>query len=192
MITTPQYDVIIIGAGAAGLMCAMRAGRRGCKVLLLDRGEKVGAKILVSGGGRCNFTNRNITAKNYISDNPHFCLSALNGYTPDDFIALLEKHRIAYHEKTLGQLFCDHSAQDIINMLVAECAAAHVDIRLGQHIKSVEKSDVFHVTMHGQTVTAQALVLATGGLSIPKMGQLPLVIKWRRSLGLLLFHRVLH
>ncbi len=124
-----NFDVIIIGAGAAGLMCAMRAGQRSRKVLLLDHAEKVGAKILISGGGRCNFTNINAAPNNYFSENPHFCKSALKGYTQQDFITLVKKHKIDFHEKTLGQLFCDRSAQDIINMLLAECRDANVEIK---------------------------------------------------------------
>ncbi len=165
-----KYDAVILGAGASGLMCALRAGQRGLKVLLLDRAEQAGAKILVSGGGRCNFTNRHIAPDRYISDNPHFCLSALKRYTQNDFIALVEKHKIPYHEKTLGQLFCDTSSRDIVAMLLAECHAAHVDIRLGQEIKAVEKPDGFQVQTEQAAFQAPSLVLATGGLSIPKMG----------------------
>ncbi len=165
-----NYDVIILGAGAAGLMCALRAGQRGRKVLLLDHAAEAGSKILISGGGRCNFTNRHIAADRYISDNPHFCLSALKTYTQHDFVAMVEKHHIAYHEKTLGQLFCDTPARAIVDMLLAEGQAAHVDLRLGQRVENVSKSDVFRVQTHQTTFEAPALVLATGGLSIPKMG----------------------
>jgi predicted flavoprotein YhiN len=124
-----KYDAVILGGGAAGLFCAMRTGQLGRKVLVLERGSKPGAKILISGGGRCNFTNRNIAADKYISENPHFCLSALKSYTHRDFIGLVDKHKIPYHEKTLGQLFCDGSAQQIIDMLLTECSAAQVEIR---------------------------------------------------------------
>ncbi|MFA6279643.1 MAG: NAD(P)/FAD-dependent oxidoreductase [Bdellovibrionales bacterium] len=168
--TVSKYDVIILGAGASGLMAALRAGQRGLKVLLLDRAEQVGSKILVSGGGRCNFTNRHIAPDRYISHNPHFCLSALKGYTQHDFMALVEKHKIAYHEKTLGQLFCDASSSDIVSLLLEECLAAHVDIRLEQQIQAVEKSDVFQVETEAEVFHALSLILATGGLSIPKIG----------------------
>ncbi len=151
-------------------MGALRAGQRGRKVLVLDQAEKVGSKILVSGGGRCNFTNLNIAPERYISQNPRFCLSALRSYTQHDFIGLVDKHKIPYHEKTLGQLFCDGSAQDIVAMLLAECADSGVEIRLGQHITGVSKTDVFRVQIEGGEIEAQAVVLATGGLSIPKMG----------------------
>ena len=165
-----KYDVIILGAGAAGLMCALRAGQRGRKVLLLEQADQVGSKILISGGGRCNFTNLHIAPDRYLSANPHFCLSALKSYTQQDFIALVEKHKIAYHEKTLGQLFCDQSARDIVTMLLAECAAANVEIKLNQHITDVSKAEAFHVQTQEESFEAAALVLATGGLSIPQMG----------------------
>lgn len=164
------YDVVIIGAGAAGLMCALRAGQRGRKVLLLDHAERVGSKILISGGGRCNFTNMGIAADRYISENPHFCLSALKSFTQHDFIALVEKHKIAYHEKTLGQLFCDDSAHDIIEMLLSECRDAHVDIQRGERILEVSKTDAFYVETKKELIEATSLVLATGGQSISKMG----------------------
>lgn len=165
-----HYDVIIIGAGAAGLMCALRAGQRGRKVLLLDHTDEVGKKILISGGGRCNFTNRHIAPERFLSNNPHFCKSALKSYTQHDFIALVQKHKIAYHEKTLGQLFCDGSAREIVAMLLAECQAAHVDVRTGPSIADVGKTDRFRVATDKDIFEAPALVLATGGLSIPKMG----------------------
>jgi predicted Rossmann fold flavoprotein len=164
------YDVIILGAGAAGLMCAIRAGQRGRRVLLLDHADKVGAKILISGGGRCNFTNLNILPNRYFSSNPHFCISALKSYTQHDFIALVERHKISYHEKTLGQLFCDNSARDIVRMLLDECALAGVDIRLNQQVRDVTKTDQFLVKTQDGPLAAPNLVLATGGLSIPKMG----------------------
>ena len=165
-----SYDVIIIGAGAAGLMCALRAGQRGRKVLVLDHGQQIGAKILISGGGRCNFTNRQVAPERYLSANPHFCRSALSQFTQHDFIALIEKHHIAYHEKTLGQLFCDGSAQQIVDMLSHECEKGNVTFRLGETIDSVEKGDVFHIGTQSALYESAALVVATGGLSIPKMG----------------------
>jgi predicted Rossmann fold flavoprotein len=165
-----KYDAVIIGAGAAGLMCALRAGQRGRRVLLLEHADKVGAKIFISGGGRCNFTNLQIGKDRFLSENQNFCISALKGYTQHDFIALVEKHGISYHEKTLGQLFCDKSARDIVNMLLEECRAGQVEIKLSQHILHIGKSDLFSVQTHEGVIEAQALVLATGGLSIPKMG----------------------
>lgn len=164
------FDVIVIGAGAAGLMCAMTAGARGRRVLLLDHAEEAGKKILISGGGRCNFTNLGCEPGNFISANPHFLKSALARYGPRDFIALVEKHRIPYHEKTLGQLFCDGSARAVLSMLLEECAAAAVDLRLGHTITEITHADRFRVTTKGGEVSAPVLVLATGGLSIPKMG----------------------
>ncbi len=165
-----SFDVIVIGGGAAGLMCALRAGQRGRKVLLLDHADQVGKKILISGGGRCNFTNTGAGPEAFLSANPHFCKSALARFTQHDFIALVDKHRIAWHEKTLGQLFCDGSARQIVAMLLAECAAVGVDVRTAHRIASVEKSDRFTVkTDHGD-FEAASVVLATGGLSIPKMG----------------------
>lgn len=164
------HDVIIIGAGAAGLMAAITAGARGARVVVLDHLDYVGSKILISGGGRCNFTNTGTTPKNFISQNPHFCRSALSRYTPTDFLALVEKHKIAWHEKTLGQLFCDGSAKQIVAMLMAECAAAGVDIRLNVKISDLRKSENFTLETSMGTFEAKQLVLATGGLSIPKMG----------------------
>lgn len=164
------FDVVVLGGGAAGLMCAMRAGQRGRRVLLLDHAEKVGKKILISGGGRCNFTNRDARPEAFLSANPHFAKSALARYTQHDFIELVNKHRIAWHEKTLGQLFCDGSARQIVKMLLDECAAVGVDVRVAHKITRVEKADRFTVmTDHGD-FSATSVVLATGGLSIPKMG----------------------
>ncbi len=167
----PQtFDVVVLGGGAAGLMCAMRAGQRGRKVLLLDHAEKVGKKILISGGGRCNFTNLDARPEAFLSANPHFAKSALARYTQHDFIDLVNKHKIAWHEKTLGQLFCDGSARQIVAMLLDECAAVGVDVRVVHKVMRVEKSDRFTVmTDHGD-FAASSVVLATGGLSIPKMG----------------------
>src|SRR6478735_2788673 len=138
-----QFDVIILGAGAAGLMCAIEAGKRGRCVAVLERAERIGKKILISGGGRCNFTNLHCRPENFLSANPHFAKSALARYTPADFIALVEKHGIAYHEKTLGQLFCDGSAQQIVSMLEAECRAAGVEIQTNVNVEQVTKEDGF-------------------------------------------------
>ncbi|MDP1748093.1 MAG: NAD(P)/FAD-dependent oxidoreductase [Reyranella sp.] len=178
------FDVVIAGAGAAGLMCAIRAGQRGRRVLLLDHAEKVGKKILISGGGRCNFTNRDSRPEAFLSANPHFCKSALARYTQHDFIALVEKHGIAWHEKTLGQLFCDGSARQIVAMLLAEADAVGVDVRVAHRITSIEKSDRFTVrTDHGD-FDAASIVLATGGLSIPKMGASGFAHETARRFGL--------
>lgn len=166
----PAFDVVVLGGGAAGLMCAMRAGQRGRKVLLLDHAEKVGKKILISGGGRCNFTNREARPEAFLSANPHFCKSALARYTQHDFIDLVNRHRIAWHEKTLGQLFCDGSARQIVAMLLDECAAVGVDVRVAHKVTRVEKSDRFTVATDHGDFSASSVVLATGGLSIPKMG----------------------
>jgi len=167
---TEAFDIIVLGAGAAGLMCALTAGQRGRKVLLLEHADRVGAKILISGGGRCNFTNLQSAPDRFLSGNPDFCKSALRRYTQADFISLVERHRIPYHEKTLGQLFCDGSARAIVAMLLAECAQGGVDVRVGHIVTDISRADGFRLeTSHGG-FTAPALVLATGGLSIPKMG----------------------
>ena len=179
-----NYDVIIIGAGAAGLMCALRAGQRGRKTLLLDHADEVGKKILISGGGRCNFTNLNIKPECFISNNPHFCKSALKSYTQHDFIGLVEKHKITYHEKTLGQLFCDVSARQIVGLLLAECHAANVEIRVGQKISDISKSDRFQIQTETGMFEAPTLVLATGGLSIPKMGATGFTYRISEKFGL--------
>src|ERR1700737_4637506 len=178
------FDVVILGAGAAGLMCAISAGRRGRRVLLLEHGEQAGAKILISGGGRCNFTNLEVTPERFISANPHFCKSALSRYTERDFIAMVERHRIRYHEKTLGQLFCDGSAREILAMLLAECAAAGVDLRVGHRVSSVTRADRFRVETGRGSFVAPALVIATGGLSIPKMGASGFAYDLARCFGL--------
>ena len=178
------FDVVVLGAGAAGLMCALRAGQRGRKVLLLDHAEKVGKKILISGGGRCNFTNLDARPEAFLSNNPHFCKSALARYTQHDFIALVEKHRIAWHEKTLGQLFCDGSARQIVAMLLDECAAAGVDVRVAHRVTKVEKADRFTIATDHGDFSAAALVLATGGLSIPKMGATGFAHDLARRFGL--------
>lgn len=165
------FDVIVIGAGGAGMMCAITAGARGRKVALLDHARTIGAKIRISGGGRCNFTNRDAGPGNYLSQNPHFCKSALSRYTPQDFIALVEKYNIPYHEKKLGQLFCDFSAEDIIDMLVAECKETGVEFFMNTAIDHVESTNTgFHVATSQGDFGGQSLVVATGGLSIPKIG----------------------
>ena len=166
-----KTDVIIIGAGAAGLMCAISAGNRGRRVVVLDHANKVGKKILMSGGGRCNFTNLDIQPENYISHNPHFCKSALSRYTQWDFIAMVEKHNIAYHEKKLGQLFCDNKSKDILNMLLDECTACGVEISSHCSIQKITKNELGFKLKTTQGVwQCESLVIATGGLSIPKMG----------------------
>lgn len=168
---TPPFDVIILGAGGAGLLCAAIAGQLGKKALVLDHAKKPGEKIRISGGGRCNFTNIHTQPDRFLSGNPHFARNALSAYTPDDFIALVEAYGISYHEKTLGQLFCDESSQQIVDMLLAECSKGEVEIRLQTEIRSVTKEgDEFHVGTSGGLVKARALVVATGGKSIPKMG----------------------
>jgi predicted Rossmann fold flavoprotein len=166
----PAFDTIIIGAGAAGLMCAITAGQRGRRVLLLDHGEAPGAKILISGGGRCNFTNRETPAARFLSANPHFAKSALSRYRPEHFVALLDRHGITWHEKTLGQLFCDGSARQVVSMLVAECVAAGVDLRMAHRVTELRHDGQFRVETDRGLFSAPALVIATGGLSIPKMG----------------------
>ncbi len=166
-----QFDVVVIGAGAAGMMCAIEAGKRGRKVLVIEHGDTPGEKIRISGGGRCNFTNIHATPANFLSENPRFCISALSRYTPKDFIALIEKHRIAWHEKTLGQLFCDDSARQVVAMLLDEMKKAGVTLRLGRAVDRIEKrDDGFHLGLGGWSVRADAVVIATGGKSIPKMG----------------------
>ncbi|MEH6422358.1 NAD(P)/FAD-dependent oxidoreductase [Pseudomonas sp. CGJS7] len=167
------YDVVIVGGGAAGLMCALTAGRRGRRALVIEHANKVGKKILMSGGGRCNFTNTGATAANYLSANPHFCKSALARYTPWDFIAMVERHRIAYHEKELGQLFCDISSKLIVKMLVDECVAAGVRIETGCSIDRIahnEGDSAFRLHTNLGAFAAASLVIASGGLSIPSMG----------------------
>ena len=167
MTATRHVEAVIVGAGAAGLMCAITAAQRGKTVIVLDHADQAGAKILISGGGRCNFTNRDVRADRFLSQNPHFCRSALSRYTQADFIALVEKHGIAYHEKTLGQLFCDGSARAIVNMLLEECRAATAQVHTGVHITAITRSDRFHIQTSQGDYTSDALVIATGGLSIP-------------------------
>jgi len=183
-VSARRYDVIVAGGGAAGLMCALRAGQRGRRVLVLEHADKVGKKILISGGGRCNFTNLGSRPEAFLSANPHFCKSALARYTQHDFIALVEKHRIAWHEKTLGQLFCDGSARQIVAMLLAECAAVGVEVKVAHRITSVDKADCFTVTTDHGVFAAQSLVLATGGQSIPKMGATAFAYDTARRFGL--------
>jgi predicted Rossmann fold flavoprotein len=205
-----ECDVVVIGGGAAGLFCAIEAGKRGRKVVVLEHAERIGKKIAISGGGRCNFTNLNTTAENFISANPHFCKSALARYTPADFVMLVEKHGIAYHEKKLGQLFCDESSSQIIEMLLTESRTAGVEIRCGSVVKSVGKlvadksadeppecqtssaeaefptgnSQRFKVDTQNQTIVAQSLVIATGGLSIPPLGATDFGYRVARKFGL--------
>lgn len=165
-----HYQVIIIGAGAAGLMAAAQAGKRGRKTLLLEHTNKIGEKIRISGGGRCNFTNLHASPGNYICKNPHFMKSALAGYTQHDFIKLVESYKIAYHEKTLGQLFCDGSSKQIINMMIDLCTVPNVEIKLNCAIADISKNDSFEIQTNQGTLTADSLVIACGGLSIPQIG----------------------
>ena len=165
-----RYDVIVIGGGAAGLLCAFTSGRRGRRVALLESNPRVGLKIAISGGGRCNFTNLFAAPENYLSGNPRFCASALARYTPQDFVALVEKHRIPFHEKKLGQLFCDFSSRQIIEMLLAECAIAEVEVRCSCRVESVEKREHFSLGTNLGTLECDSLVIATGGLSLPRLG----------------------
>ena len=167
---TRRYDAIVLGAGAAGLMCAIEAGKRGRRVVVLERNDRIGKKILISGGGRCNFTNIHTRPENFLSSNAHFAKSALARYTPADFIALVEKHRIRYHEKKLGQLFCDGSAREIVAMLEEECRRAKVEIVTQAQVNEVRRADTFVVETSKGTFAAPAVVVATGGLSIPKIG----------------------
>jgi predicted Rossmann fold flavoprotein len=179
-----NFDVIVLGGGAAGLMCAIEAGKRGRRVVLLERAEKIGKKILISGGGRCNFTNLHCQPKHFLSENPHFAKSALARYTPADFIALVEKHGISYHEKTLGQLFCARSATEITTMLESECRAANVKIVVDAKISEVRRGTAFTVRSDATEYRAPALVAATGGLSIPKMGATAFGYDLARQFGL--------
>lgn len=174
-----RVDVLIIGASAAGLMCAIEAGKRGRKVIVLDHANKPGKKILMSGGGRCNFTNQDISASNFISHNPHFCKSALSRYTHWDFIAMVDDHQISYHERDLGKLFCDDSAKDILIMLLAECGKVNIDIRLNCDIKDINKTNdsAFVISTASGNFQTSSLVIACGGLSIPKMCASPLGYK---------------
>jgi predicted Rossmann fold flavoprotein len=179
-----NYDAIIIGAGAAGLFCAALAGQHGRNVLLIDHSPEPGRKILISGGGRCNFTNVGATAENYLSANPHFAKSALGRFSPADFIAIVERHRIAWHEKTLGQLFCDGSSRQIVAMLLDECSAGNVQTAFGQAATVEHRDGCFDVAYGRATVRAPALVLASGGLSIPKLGATSFAYDVARNFGL--------
>ncbi|WP_433587282.1 NAD(P)/FAD-dependent oxidoreductase [Providencia alcalifaciens] len=179
-----NIDVIILGAGAAGLFCASLAGKRGLNTLVLDNGKKLGRKILMSGGGRCNFTNMYADHNNYLSTNPHFCKSALARYTQWDFIELVGKYQIPYHEKTLGQLFCDNSAQDIVDMLQNECDLPNITIKLRSEVTQVDKTDEgYVVTVNGAQVSARSLVVATGGLSMPGLGATPFGYRLAEQFG---------
>ncbi len=178
------FDVVILGAGAAGLLCAIEAGKRGRRVALLDHAECPGKKILISGGGRCNFTNLHTRPENFLSENPHFAKSALARFTPEDMIALVEKHGIPYHEKTLGQLFCDRTALDIVTLLERECTEANVKIFLGTRIAAVRREAAFTVDTTRGPFHASSLVVATGGLSIPKMGATSLGYTLAEQFGL--------
>lgn len=185
MIKAERYDAIILGAGGAGLMCAATAGQGGARVLLIDHADAPGKKILISGGGRCNFTNINADADRYLSANPHFAKSALRRYTSADFLALVNRHGIAWHEKTLGQLFCDGSARAIVDMLLYECKIANVALSLGETIRNISHSDSVHCVHFGnRSATAPALVIATGGPSIPKMGATDFAYDLARQFGL--------
>jgi predicted Rossmann fold flavoprotein len=166
----PEWDVIVIGGGAAGLFCAIEAGKRGRRVLVLEHSDRVGKKIAISGGGRCNFTNIHTNPENFLSANPHFCKSALARYTPADFVSLVGKHGIAYHEKKLGQLFCDGSSQQIIDLLLRECQTADVEIRCGCQVQKVQKDERFSVSTDQGNFDSSSLVIATGGLSIAPLG----------------------
>jgi len=179
-----KFDTLVLGGGAAGLLCAIEAGKRGRRVAILEHADRIGKKILISGGGRCNFTNIHCQPENFISANEHFAKSALARYTPADFIALVEKHRIPYHEKTLGQLFCDRSAQDIIDLLESECQAAGAQIFLQNRIREVQRTTEFVVRIESSEFRAPVLVVATGGLSIPKMGATPFGYELARQFGL--------
>ncbi len=179
-----SYDVIVIGAGAAGLLCAARAGQRGLRVLVIDHAERLGEKIRISGGGRCNFTNLRTGPESFISANPDFCRSALARFTPEHFLRLVERHGIAWHEKTLGQLFCDHSSTEIIKMLLAECERGRVEIRHPLQVVSVGRNDAFFVETSGGRFAAFRLVVATGGLSIPAIGATGLGYEIAKHFGL--------
>lgn len=183
--STPHYDVIIIGAGAAGLMCAATAGYRGRKVLVLDHANKPGKKILMSGGGRCNFTNLNSTPANFLSDNPHYCISALKRYTPQDFVELVDRHGVEYEEKAPGQLFCKDSAKDILNVLLTECEWAGAEIRMKTSVSKVaETENGYRLATSTGTLSCESLVIACGGLSIPTMGATGFGYEVARQFGL--------
>ena len=178
-----SFDAIIIGAGAAGMFCAAQAGQRGARILLIDHAPEPGRKILISGGGRCNFTNIGASAENFLSSNPHFAKSALGRFTPADFVALVERHRIAWHEKTLGQLFCDGSSKQIVAMLLDECAAGRVETAFGQAATVEHRDGSYRVGFGGKSAIAPQLVLASGGLSIPKLGATSFAYDLARRFG---------
>jgi predicted Rossmann fold flavoprotein len=181
----PEFrDVIVLGAGAAGLMCAIEAGKRGRRVMVIEHNDRIGKKITISGGGRCNFTNLNAGPENFLSRQPDFCKSALARYTPWDFVALVEKHGIAYHEKKLGQQFCDGNSREIINLLLTECEKAGVEIRLNCRVSEVRKADRFSLATSGGPLECHALVVATGGLSFPKLGATDFGYRLARQFGL--------
>jgi predicted Rossmann fold flavoprotein len=186
MAKAQQYDVIVLGAGAAGLHCAATAGARGRKTLVIDHAKRPGKKILISGGGKCNFTNYYIEPEKYLCKNPHFCKSALSQYTQWDFIALVDKYKIAHHEKTLGQLFCDDSAKDIVALLMRECELANVDFQFQTEIGEVSKlaNNQFHVNTSQGLLQCESLIIATGGLSMPKLGATPFAYKIAEQFGL--------
>ncbi len=179
-----KFDVIIVGAGAAGLFCAIEAGRRGRKVLVVEHNAQVGRKIIISGGGRCNFTNINTKAENFISQNLHFCKSALARYTPQDFVELVKKHKIEFYEKKLGQLFCRESSRQIVEMLLEECRKAKVEIRLNCSVKKVSKNEVFEIETNQGKLTCESFVIATGGLSIPHIGATDFGYRIAKQFGL--------
>jgi predicted Rossmann fold flavoprotein len=184
MADTKHYDVIIIGAGGAGLMCAREAGKRGRHVLVIDHANKAGSKILISGGGRCNFTNTEVSAEQYLSANKHFCKSALTQFNQHDFMAMLQKHKIEYHARKLGQQFCDDSAKQIVAMLVSECEANAVTIKLNVQVVNIDKDDSFTVKTNIGTFVTTSLVIATGGLSIPEIGASDFGYKLAKQFGL--------
>ena len=179
-----RFDVIIIGGGAAGLFCAIQAGKRERKTLVIEHNSEVGRKILISGGGRCNFTNKEVSANNFISQNPHFCKSALARYTPQDFIELVKSYKIQFYEKKLGQLFCKESSRQIVEMLLSECQKAKVEFRLSCEVKEVEKDENFIIQTNQGVFESESLVIATGGLSFPKIGATDFGYKIARQFGL--------
>ncbi len=182
---SPPFDVAVIGAGAAGMMCAAVAGQRGKSVVLIDHAEKLAEKIRISGGGRCNFTNLDTTPQNFLSQNPHFCKSALSRYTPQDFLALLKRYAIPFHEKHKGQLFCDRSAEDIITMLKAECDLGKVSWRMPVSVESINKEgDLYLIATSAGPIRAQQVVIATGGLSIPKIGATDFAFRIAKQFGI--------
>ena len=179
-----KYDVIIIGGGAAGLFCAIEAGKRGRKTLVIEHNAEVGRKIIISGGGRCNFTNKNTGPENFISRNPHFCKSALARYTPQDFIELVKRHKIKFHEKTLGQLFCSENSRQIVRMLLSECGRAKVKIMTGCKAKKISRNDAFEIETDSGNFVCESLVIAAGGLSFPKIGATGFGYEIARQFGL--------